>query len=161
MKMNQWFEWSKMAKLAGLAKMALGLTAITTVALVSGCNGGSDSNNNAQAKVRVLHASPDAPAVDVTVNNASIAANAPFKTASAFTSTNAGKGSVRVNVAGTSTTVINATPDFNSGRSYTIIAANKVAAIEPLIIDDDGVAPAAGQVKVRVVHGAPSAPADS
>ncbi len=165
MKMNQWFEWSKMAKLvklaklAKLAKMALGLAAITSVALVSGCNGGSDNNNNAKAKVRVLHASPDAPSVDVTVNNTSIAANAPFKTASGFTDTNAGKGTVKVNVAGTSNTVISATPDFNSGRSYTIIAANKVAAIEPLIIDDDGVAPAAGQVKVRVVHGAPSAPA--
>jgi hypothetical protein len=146
MKRNTWQKWC--------AAMA----SLTAVALIAGCNGGSD-NSNSQAKVRVLHASPDAPAVDVVVNSAAIAANAPFKTATAFTNINTGKGSVRVNVAGTNTTVINASPDFNAGRSYTIIAANKVAAIEPLIIDDDGVAPSAGQVKVRVVHGAPSAPA--
>jgi Domain of unknown function (DUF4397) len=147
---SKWFTWYKAAS---------SLIAVTAVAVIAGCNGGHDNNDVAQAKVRVLHASPDAPAVDVTVNNTSIAANAPFKTATAFTNTNAGKGTVKVNVAGTSTTVISATPDFNAGRSYTIIAANKVAAIEPLIIDDDGAAPASGQVKVRVVHGAPSAPA--
>jgi hypothetical protein len=151
MKKNIWRGW-----LRGLA----GGTAAAALILAAGCGGDDDDNNSvAQAKVRVLHASPDAPAVDVTINNNSIAANAPFKAATAFSNTNAGRGTVRVNVAGTSTTVINATPDFNAGRSYTIIAANKVAAIEPLIIDDDGAVPASGQVKVRVVHGAPSAPA--
>lgn len=150
MKKNTWRGWFK-----GLA----GIAAASALILAAGCGSNDDDNSAAQAKVRVLHASPDAPAVDVTINNTSIAANAPFKAATAFSNTNAGRGTVRVNVAGTATTVISATPDFNAGRSYTIIAANKVAAIEPLIIDDDGAAPASGQVKVRVVHGAPSAPA--
>lgn len=127
---------------------------------LAACNGSSSHNNApAQAKVRVLHASPDAPAVDVFVNDKAIATNAPFKAATAFSDTNAGRGSVKVNPTGSSTSVISATPDFNAGRFYTIIAANKVASIEPLVIDDDGVAPAAGQLKVRVVHSAPSAPA--
>ena len=150
MKKNTWHGWLK-----GLA----GITAASALILAAGCNGGSDNNSSAQAKVRVLHASPDAPAVDVVVNSTAIAANAPFKTATGFSTINSGRGTVKVNVAGSNTTVISATPDFNAGRSYTIIAANKVAAIEPLIIDDDGAAPASGQVKVRVVHGAPSAPA--
>jgi hypothetical protein len=150
MKKNTWHGWLK-----GLA----GIAAASALILAAGCNGGNDNNSPAQAKVRVLHASPDAPAVDVVVNSTAIAANAPFKTATGFSTINSGRGTVKVNVAGTNTTVISASPDFNAGRSYTIIAANKVAAIEPLIIDDDGVAPASGQVKVRVVHGAPSAPA--
>lgn len=150
MKKNTWHGWLK-----GLA----GITAASALILAAGCNGGSDNNSSAQAKVRVLHASPDAPAVDVVVNSTAIAANAPFKTATGFSAINSGRGTVKVNVAGSNTIVISATPDFNAGRSYTIIAANKVAAIEPLIIDDDGAAPASGQVKVRVVHGAPSAPA--
>ena len=151
MNKNTWRSWSR---------VMLGFTATTALIIAAGCSS-SDSGNASsnQAKVRVLHASPDAPAVDVIVNSTAIAANAPYKTATAFSSINAGRGTVKVNVAGTNTTVIDRTPDFNAGRSYTIIAANKVAAIEPLIIDDDGVAPAAGQVKVRVVHGAPSAPA--
>lgn len=149
MNMNPWFKWRT---------LAASFFAVSAIVSIVGCNSNSD-HPAAQAKVRVLHASPDAPAVDVLVNNTSIAANAPYKTATGFTTVNAGKASVKVNVAGTSNTVINASPDFNAGRSYTVIAANKVASIEPLVIDDDGVAPASGQVKVRVVHGAPSAPA--
>lgn len=136
------------------------IAGVVLAAMLAACGSDSHDNNTpAQAKVRVLHASPDAPAVDVFVNDRSIATNAPFKAATAFSNINAGRGSVRVNPTGTSTSVISATPDFNANRSYTIIAANKVASIEPLIIDDDGAAPASGQVKVRVVHGAPSAPA--
>ena len=40
-----------------------------------------------------------------------------------------------------------------------MVAANKVASIEPLVLADDNTAPASGKVKVRIVHGAPSAPA--
>ena len=128
MKKNTWHGWLK-----GLA----GVTAGAALIVAAGCGSNSDNNSSAQAKVRVLHASPDAPAVDAIINSTAIAANAPYKTATAFSSINAGRGTVKVNVAGTSTTVIDRTPDFNAGRSYTIIAANKVAAIEPLIIDDD------------------------
>jgi hypothetical protein len=142
----------------------LALAAIAAFLPISliGCRltGGSSSNNDTpKASVRILHASPDAPNVDVQVNGTTVATNAAFKAATAFQTINAGRGTVRVNAAGTSTTVISATPDFNSGRFYTVIAANRVASIEPLIIDDDGVTPSAGQIKVRVVHGAPSAPA--
>ncbi len=134
------------------------LAAALLATTLAACNGGHD-NGKAEAKVRVLHASPDAPAVDVFVNDKAIATNAPFKAATGFSTISAGRGSVKVNPTGSSASVINATPDFNQNRSYTIIAANKVAAIEPIVIDDDGAQPAAGQVKVRVVHGAPSAPA--
>lgn len=134
--------------------------AVVLCVALAGC---SDNKSSADeiapsASVRILHASPDAPNVDVQVNGVNVATNAPFKAATAFARITAGKGSVRVNVAGSSTTVISAAPDFNANRAYTIIAANKVAAIEPLVVDDDGQPPLAGQVKVRVVHGAPSAP---
>jgi Domain of unknown function (DUF4397) len=152
----------KIRALAGaLLSTTFALTLASTLALtLSACSNSHDNNDGkSEAKVRVLHASPDAPAVDVFVNDKAIATNAPFKAATAFSTVNAGRGSVKVNPTGNSASVINATPDFNKNRSYTIIAANKVAAIEPLVIDDDGVAPATGQVKVRVVHAAPSAPA--
>lgn len=143
MKMNKWFAFASIA----------------VASLLAGCGSDDDNNTAAKAKVRVLHASPDAPAVDVTLNNTSLVTSAPFKAATAFREVDAGAGSVRVNVAGTQTTVIDAKPNFAAGRAYTVIAANKVASIEPLVVDDDGIAPPAGQVKVRVVHGAPSAPA--
>jgi hypothetical protein len=139
----------------------LAMFGIAAAVVMAGCSSSDDDNGGQQpkAKVRVLHASPDAPAVDVFLNGASVVTNAPFKAATAFAETNAGANAIRVNAAGTQTTVINATPTFASGRAYTVIAANKLASIEPLVVDDDGSSPPAGQVKVRVVHGAPSAPA--
>jgi len=49
-------------------------------------------------------------------------------------------------------------PELESGRYYTVMAVDQVAALKPLIIPEDGLAPASGQVKVRVVHAAPKAP---
>jgi hypothetical protein len=143
-----------------IMKKWLAMFGIAAAALIAGCGDDDDNNNTQQAKtkLRVLHASPDAPSVDITLNNLAYVTNVPFKAATPFSEVNAGPITIRVNGAGTQTTVINATPTLNANRNYTVIAANKLATIEPLIVDDDGVAPPAGQVKVRVVHGAPSAP---
>jgi hypothetical protein len=40
-----------------------------------------------------------------------------------------------------------------------VIAAGPVSGIAPIVLQDDNSAPAAGNVKVRAIHGAPSAPA--
>ena len=64
-----------------------------------------------------------------------------------------------MNAAGTTTTVIDADLTLSGRTDYTVIASGLVAAIEPIVLEDDNSAPAAGNVKVRAIHGAPSAPA--
>ncbi len=120
--------------------------------------GACSSSDHDRTNLRVLHASPDAPAVDILLDGNKIVSNAPFKAATAFNRIDSGKRNIKVNAAGTSTTVIDATPTLLKDRFYTVIAANNLAAIEPIVIDEDGIAPAAGKLKVRVVHGAPKAP---
>jgi hypothetical protein len=71
----------------------------------------------------------------------------------------AGSRNLKVNAAGTATTVINADADLADGRDYTVIASGLVSAIAPLVLQDDNTAPTAGNVRVRAIHGAPSAPA--
>jgi hypothetical protein len=113
------------------------------------------------AKVRVIHASPDAPAVDVFVNGNIALSNVPFFTASDYLDLPA--GSYRVQVAPTgqpaSAAVIDATATIEAGKAYTIAATGLVADIEPTIFVDDLSAPAAGNAKVRVYHLSPDAPA--
>jgi hypothetical protein len=113
------------------------------------------------AKVRVIHASPDAPAVDVYVNGTVALTNVPFFTASDYLDLPA--GSYRVQVAPTgqpaSAAVIDATATIEAGKAYTIAATGLVADIEPTIFVDDLTAPAAGNAKVRVYHLSPDAPA--
>jgi hypothetical protein len=83
----------------------------------------------------------------------------PYLTASAYLDAPAGERNLKVNAAGTTTTVIDADVSLADGTDYTVIASGLAAAIEPIVLEDDNAAPAAGNVKVRAIHGAPSAPA--
>jgi hypothetical protein len=133
--------------------------AVATLALGACSDDDNGTDPIAQARVRVVHASPDAPAVDVRVDETVALTSVPFKAASEYLAVNAGPRRLRVNVAATTTTVIDATPTITAGTDYTVLAVDRVASIAPLVLTDDNTAPAAGQVKVRVVHGAPGAPA--
>ena len=130
-------------------------------ALTAAC--GDDDNNTgpdaANARVRVVHASPDAPNVDVLVDNAVTLSNVPYLGVSDYLEVPSGNRNLKVNAAGTATTVIDADADLTDGSDYTVIASGLVSAIELLVLQDDNTAPAAGNVRVRAIHGAPSAPA--
>jgi hypothetical protein len=113
-------------------------------------------------RIRVVHASPDAPPVDVLVDGAKVLERLPFREYSEYLPLPAGAHEIRVNVSGTATTVLQASPTVESGRDYTAVAAGfaggRSPALELLLLADDNALPASGNVKVRVVHGAPSAP---
>lgn len=120
-----------------------------------GCgNGGSDD----EATVRVFHASPDAPNVDVLVDGGTVLENVPYTAASEFLPIDAGDHLLEVNVTGTDTTVIGAHSLFEKDQDYMVVAAGKVASIFPLVFTVDRSEPEAGTARIRVLHSAPSAP---
>lgn len=111
-------------------------------------------------RVRVVHASPDAPAVDVLVNGAAAFKNASFKGVTDYASLAAGSYGVQVVPAGqTDPAVISATLSLDADKDYTVVAVGKLANIEPLVLVDNNAAPAAGKAHVRFVHASPDAPA--
>ncbi len=115
---------------------------------------------SSKARVRVVHASPDAPAVDVWVNNGKAFSNIPFKGITSYASLDSGSYNVQVVPAGaTEPVVIQATLDLKGGTDYTVVAVGQLAAIEPLVLTDNNSAPAAGKAHVRFVHASPDAPA--
>lgn len=107
--------------------------------------------------LRVLHASPDAPAVDVLVDDTEVLADVPYATASGYLAVDSGDRNIKVNAANTATTVINATPTLEPGKSYSVLAVNFLASIEPLVLTDDR-SVVADKARVRVVHASPDAP---
>ena len=109
------------------------------------------------AQLRVVHASPDAPNVDVLVDGAVALADVPYRTASPYLEVPAGARNLRVRPTGTTTVVIDADADLSAARAYTVLATGRADALEPLVLEDDLAAPAAGNVKVRLVHASPSA----
>jgi hypothetical protein len=109
--------------------------------------------------VKVVHASPDAPGVDLLVDNTVAGTNLTFPNNTGYLTVPSGTRNVKVNVTGTMTTVIEANVPFMQARNYSVFAINSVANIEPLLIEDDLTAPAQGKAHVRFIHLSPDAPA--
>lgn len=119
-----------------------------------------DDDDAAQARVQVVHASPDAPGVDILVDNDKVNSSAlVFPNNTAYLNVEAGTRNIKVNAAGTSTSVINADVPFTADKNYSIFAINRLASIEALALEDDLTAPASGKAHVRFVHLSPDAPA--
>jgi hypothetical protein len=113
----------------------------------------------APAEVRVIHASPDAPAVDILVNGAVAIPSLAFREATDYVALPEGSYDIGVVPAGLSKpVVIDATLALEGGTDYTVLAINTLAEIEPLVLVDDRSLPGNGS-RVRFVHGSPDAPA--
>jgi len=110
------------------------------------------------SKVLVTHASPDAPGVDILVDNAVAVPNLTFPNSSAYASLNSGTRNVKVNVAGTSTTALEANLNLAADKNYSVFAVNNVASIEAIVLEDDLTAPTSGKSHVRFLHLSPNAP---
>lgn len=127
--------------------------------ILVGCSSSTDTPAAPPtAAVRLVHASPDAPPVDIYANGSRIVSNAPFKAGTAFLPVTAGTVNLAVKVAGTNTTVLTASANLMANSYTTIMAVNNAASLEPLVIPESWMAPTTGNVKVRVVHAAPAAP---
>jgi len=112
------------------------------------------------ARVRVIHASPDAPAVDVWANGAPLFVNAPFKGITDWKNVPSGTYDIEVVPAGaTNPVVIDATLRLSRFRDYTVIATGNLADIQPLVLVDRTMAPSRKFAGIRFVHASPDAPA--
>lgn len=114
------------------------------------------------AMVRVIHASPDAPAVDIYVNGQPAFTNLEFPKATNYAEVPAGSYEVKVFPAaakGSGNPVINVPALKLDAKNYTVIATGKVANIAPIVLEDNLAKPAAGKAHVRFVHASPDAPA--
>lgn len=140
------------------------LIAATALSLNTGCSEDNTSTPTptptAQARVLVTHASPDAPGVDLLVDNQKVNERPlTFPNNTGYLSVNAGTRNVKVNAAGTTTTVIDANLPLEANRNYSVFAIDSLSKISALVTNDDLTAPAAGKAHVRFIHLSPNAPA--
>lgn len=115
------------------------------------------------ARVRIVHASPDAPAVDICGNGVPLVWAGPlsFSAATPYLGATPGTYAVRVvaaDAACDSAAVIEASLSLGLGTDTTVVAIDRLAAIHPLVLADDNSAPAVGQARIRFVHASPDAP---
>jgi LPXTG-motif cell wall-anchored protein len=119
------------------------------------------AQTNAKASVRVVHASPDAPAVDIYINDRETLSNLSFKRVTAYTALDAGTYTVKVfpvSANGQGNPTLQTQVTLNPGWDYTIAAVGKLENIQARVISDNLNVPGAGKTKVRAYHFSPNAP---
>jgi hypothetical protein len=144
-------------------KNLLAAAAVFTFALAGLANLTSASAQQpSDARVRVIHASPDAPNVDVYANDNKVLSDVAFPAASDYLAVPAGDYNFKVFATGANPAndepVIDADATLAAGKDYTVAAVGLVADIEPAVFEDNNAAPAAGKAHVRVIHASPNAP---
>ena len=133
-------------------------TAILAVSLVtlSSC----EDEQITYANVLVAHASPDAPGVDLLIDDVKVNTQPlTYPGNTGYLQAESGTRNIKVNVAGTSNSVINGNLVVEADENYSIFAVDEVAEITALVLVDDLTPPAAGKAHVRFVHLSPDAPA--
>ena len=117
------------------------------------------------AMVRVAHLSPNAPNVDVYVDESAVLEDVPFGAVSEYLDVPAGERQVEITAAGDpDTSVFSGPVTVEDGTAYTVAAIGEIGdsadrMFEPLILQDDNSDPGGDTARVRVVHASPDAPA--
>jgi hypothetical protein len=140
-----------------MRRIALALIALLAFVVLAPQSTAAQTTN----LISVVHASPDAPAVDVFINGEVVAANVTFFTASGYLPLADGTYQVAISPAGKGTdySVIVGDLEVSGGFTGTLVALDTLANIRAVLYEDDLSPVADGLARVNVYHLAPDAPA--
>jgi len=148
----------------GLANPGSNPNALSAYAVVDAPGNGNLTVNLvpvdvAYSRLRVGHLSPDAPAVDVYLDDQLTLEDVPFRAFSNYLIVESGMHNVKVTPANTNNAVIDADVTLVDDVNYSVVAMGLVGnnTLAPYVFTDDLVQ--GGQAKVRFIHGSPNAPA--
>jgi hypothetical protein len=146
---------ARLLLLAGTALIAA-LVAVLTLAP----RGASAADSG---RVRVMHASPDTPAVDIFVDGAKAVTALAFPNNTPYVTLPAGGHNVKVFVSpsnGTGSPALEANLEVAAGKDYTVLAVGEVArgTLGLYVLEDDNSTPAGANAHIRLIHASPDAP---
>lgn len=109
--------------------------------------------------IRVLHASPDAPAVDVYADGKLIASNLAYRDFTEYVEVTPGTYNIKVYPAGTQTNpVINTSLNIPDRSILTVAAVGRLANIKLRVVPDTPMSIPPGKTFLRFAHFSPNAP---
>lgn len=146
------------ARLLLLAGAALIAALVAVLSLAPGSASAADSG-----RVRIMHASPDAPAVDIFVDGAKAVTALAFPNNTPYVSLPAGGHNVKVFVSpsnGSGSPVLEANLEIAAGKDYTVLAVGEAGkgSLGLEVFEDDNRTPAGNNAHIRLIHASPDAP---
>jgi hypothetical protein len=129
---------------------------------IQGCSkAGKDSvvdPSPAPARFMFVQASPDAPAIDLYVDNTRVDSNFVYPGSTKYIEVSAGLRTLRVMRSGALDTLCLSQIPVTGGLSYTIFSVDSVANCYSMLLVDNLSPPATGKANLRFVHVSPNAP---
>ena len=133
-----------------LVKRAVSLTAAAACAIaLSGCQGIVASHSGAQ--VRIIDASPDAPGLDIYMNNAAVAYNLGFGTITSYVPIDPGTYTTAVTVTGSKQVLSSSKGTFVTATQYTVLVGNVAASLQQTTLKDQSQPAPSGQIALRFI----------
>lgn len=119
--------------------------------------GSAQDRTDEGASIRFVHASPDAPAIDVVIDGATVAENVSFGAASDYLPITSGKHQIQVVPTGSTTesAVLDEEIDLDGGRAYIFAAAGLLNDLESKLYEVDLDDLDENQARVRLIQLAP------
>ncbi|WP_144905488.1 DUF4397 domain-containing protein [Halobellus captivus] len=121
----------------------------------------TEDGGESEALVRAVHASPDAPNVDIYVDEESVLTDVPFRTVSDYLTLPAEAYQVQITAAGDEETVVfDEEVSLTGGSATSLVALGELEAetFEVRAFEDDVTTVGDGESRVRVLHASPDAP---
>lgn len=146
------------SRLLLLAGAALITALVAVLALAPRGASAADSG-----RVRVMHASPDTPAVDIFVDGAKAVTALAFPNNTPYVTLPAGGHNVKVFVSpsnGTGSPALEANLEIAAGKDYSVLAVGEVGngTLALYVLEDDNSTPAGTNAHIRLIHASPDAP---
>ncbi|MEP7286895.1 MAG: DUF4397 domain-containing protein [Chloroflexota bacterium] len=127
---------------------------------------GQNARNSAQAaqaatggRVRLVHAVPDAPAVDVTIDGTVAARALDYAAATRYLAIAAGDHTVAVAATGTTTSLYQGKVTITAGQALTVVVEGTATAVETGVFEDDLGPVAPGNTRVTAIDAIKDGPA--
>lgn len=139
----------------GKTKFGLAVGVLAASLVLAACDDGSMKSD-----LRVIHASDDAPTVNVNVGKKTVISDLNYAESSGYVEVRSGtrKVVVEANILGGNADVITVKRfEFERDSRYNILAINKAANIDALVVEESAANPGIDEVAIAVVHAAPVA----
>jgi len=137
------------------AKTSLMTGVLGIVLALTGC-----AESKKEADLRVIHASQDAPPVNVRVDNRTVIKKLDYAFSSGYVGVRTGTSSVVVEAiipGGNADVVTLPAVKFEDSQRYNVLAVNDTADIAALIVSESAAKPGASEVALSVVHASANA----
>jgi hypothetical protein len=140
--------------------LSLLIIPLIVIGLLVGCNDDDpEPIPTTVAYVSLYHASPDAPGIDILMENNRINFY-PLRYAdyTGYLNFYSGERQMRVSPYDAANVVLDTMLTFEEGEAYSLFYVNEFSKINTLLVEDEFVSPEEGNSAIRVIHLSPDAP---